>query len=808
MARVFGIKFYSVLDRGSQFRVESMLLRLSKAQNYLLLSISPQQRAKQAAMECLPLILEPISNFYTEPVVVLDFQSLYPSMMIAYNICYSTCLGRVPMQSKKTNAAGETKATTSTSAPTSATTTPQRQHPNQQPHQVRHLPSSQTSETSQQSQQSIIDSPIPVRLPAPTLNQPLPTRVDEMNSSPSPSDFFPPPMTSPVHKLGGTVLPRSSSLLGELNAADSLWVASNGCMFTKPAVRQGVLPRMLKEILATRVMVKASMKREEVGRHRGLHRLLNARQHGLKLISNVTYGYTAAGFSGRMPCAEIADSIVQTARDTLERAIQLVENHPRWKARVVYGDTDSLFVLLQGRSKEEAFQIGREIAHEVTQANPKPVKLQLEKVYLPCMLLSKKRYVGYKYESPDQTKPSLDAKGIEMVRRDGCPAVVKTMESVIRILFETRDLSLIRTYLDRQWSKVWSGRVSLQDFIFAKEVRLGNYTHPPLGAVLSHRLMACDLRATPLHGERVPYVIVDGEPHSRLVDRVQHPLAVILRPDMFRLGAVYYIEVVINRPLQRLLELVGVDLTQWYTQWSKPRRQPLAAPLEGPIVRKQIGPIVAGKLNHSHKNASSTSSSSSSRPPLPPSRTRLGLPAPTGDARIDRDGTTTLYTIRRTIDQYYRSQHCASKGCQEMTVNQPFCARCQEATLFSLGKSVGGSELGDLTRLARGSRLRHECLERLYQAERVYHSSLATCRACVGDGRMMGSCGGGPSLIVGPIQVGLTSSITLQQSGPHQTVPCTSLDCPNQFTRQKRWQALKQAQEWLEFSAEREKMQH
>ena len=97
--------------------------------------------------------------------------------------------------------------------------------------------------------------------------------------------------------------------------------------------------------------------------------MLDARQLGLKLIANVTYGYTAASYSGRMPCVEvgkegrvrgrgggrkkeffflclpvcllqIADSIVGKGRETLERAIRLVNSTPEWRAKVVYGDTD------------------------------------------------------------------------------------------------------------------------------------------------------------------------------------------------------------------------------------------------------------------------------------------------------------------------------------------------------------------------------------------------------------------------------------------------------------------------------------
>lgn len=479
LARVFGIDFFSVLSRGSQYRVESMLLRLAHTQNFLAISPGSQQVASQPAMECLPLVMEPESRFYADPVVVLDFQSLYPSMIIAYNLCFSTCLGKV-----------------------------------------------------------------------------TPSKANTLGvSSYSPDPYV-------LQSVKNEIL-----------------LTPNGVMYVSPKVRTGILPRLLEEILSTRIMVKQAMKRL-LPSQQVLHRIFNARQLALKLIANVTYGYTAAGFSGRMPCAEIADSIVQCGRSTLEKAISFVNAHDKWKAKVIYGDTDSLFVLLKGRTVKESFQIGYEIASAITAMNPNPVTLKMEKVYHPCFLLTKKRYVGYSYESPEQTEPVFDAKGIETVRRDTCEAVAKMMEKSLRLFFEHQDISEVKAYLQRQWSRISSGRVSLKDFVFAKEVRLGTYSTRgsllPPAAIVATKAMRADPRAEPRYAERIPYVVIHGEPGARLIDMVVDPMELLAIDSPFRLNDLYYINKQIIPALQRVFGLVGANLNQWLIEMPRPVRETFA----------------------------------------------------------------------------------------------------------------------------------------------------------------------------------------------------------------------------------------
>ena len=44
------------------------------------------------ALSATPLVAEPRSGYYEYPMLVFDFASLYPSIIAAYNMCYSTVL--------------------------------------------------------------------------------------------------------------------------------------------------------------------------------------------------------------------------------------------------------------------------------------------------------------------------------------------------------------------------------------------------------------------------------------------------------------------------------------------------------------------------------------------------------------------------------------------------------------------------------------------------------------------------------------------------------------------------------------------
>uniref|UniRef100_A0A8H8CPU2 DNA-directed DNA polymerase n=1 Tax=Psilocybe cubensis TaxID=181762 RepID=A0A8H8CPU2_PSICU len=195
--------------------------------------------------------------------------------------------------------------------------------------------------------------------------------------------------------------------------------------------------------------------------------------------------------------------------------------------------------------------------------------------------MAKKRYVGFKYENIDDAEPTFDAKGIETVRRDSVNAQRKMVETCLKILFRTQDLSKVKDYCCRSWTKLLENKASVYDFIFAKEVKMGTYSDrgpPPPGAVVAARRMVFDSSNEPQYGDRIPYVIVQNMQHGpRLVDKAMDPLEFMNHSEL-RLDAMYYINRVLIPPLERIFNLVGADVKQWFNEMPKHATLELVSP--------------------------------------------------------------------------------------------------------------------------------------------------------------------------------------------------------------------------------------
>jgi len=246
-------------------------------------------------------------------------------------------------------------------------------------------------------------------------------------------------------------------------------------------------------------------------------------------------------------------------------------------AEVIYGDTDSLFIKMPGRSYKEAFEFGEKFCMAVTSLNPPPVNLKLEKVYLGSIMQTMKRYCGMKYDSKYQKKPTFEAKGLETIRRDQCALTQKVLKNALITLFK-HGIEAVKEYLFRQWSLIFAGELPVSDFILTGRVR-SKYRggkEGPVQAVLSRRLGEADPGRVIKHKERLSYVIVATPGVTfRLKDCVLTPQELLERWDAYKIHSGYYIEKHVNAALQRCLGLPPhkVTVSDWFALCPKPRRR-------------------------------------------------------------------------------------------------------------------------------------------------------------------------------------------------------------------------------------------
>ncbi|KAL9077613.1 MAG: hypothetical protein Q9157_003283 [Trypethelium eluteriae] len=93
MARVTGVPFNYLLARGQQVRFISQLFRKALEQQLVIPHFHRSDSSTDEQYEGATVI-EPVRGYYDVPVATLDFASLYPSIMQAHNLCYTTLLNK------------------------------------------------------------------------------------------------------------------------------------------------------------------------------------------------------------------------------------------------------------------------------------------------------------------------------------------------------------------------------------------------------------------------------------------------------------------------------------------------------------------------------------------------------------------------------------------------------------------------------------------------------------------------------------------------------------------------------------------
>nr|WEG71981.1 DNA polymerase catalytic subunit [Murid betaherpesvirus 2] len=223
--------------------------------------------------------------------------------------------------------------------------------------------------------------------------------------------------------------------------------------FVREHVRRSLLAELLVRWLKQRKLVRDAMKACGDEKQR---MFMDKQQLALKVTCNAFYGFTGVA-AGMLPCLPIAASITKIGRDMLLATSAYMERHcndveflvsevgvPReavdrdaLRVKIVYGDTDSVFVGFRGIGREVLVKVAGKLAAAVTRDLFRdPVRLEFEKMFVSLMMICKKRYIGKVYG-----ENKLCMKGVDLVRRTACAFVRSIVSEVVDVIFHDEAVS-------------------------------------------------------------------------------------------------------------------------------------------------------------------------------------------------------------------------------------------------------------------------------------------------------------------------------------------------------------------------------
>ena len=298
----------------------------------------------------------------------------------------------------------------------------------------------------------------------------------------------------------------------------------------------GIYRKVLLDLIKVRDEIRSKMKK--VASESVEYRVLDARQKAVKVITNASYGY--AGWIGaRWYVKPVAEAATAWGRHTILMATKMAE---KAGLKVVYGDTDSLFIKHEHEKIEKlSKEIGKKLGLEI-----KPSKIYVRIFFTEA----KKRYAGL---LPDGR---LDIVGLEVVRGDWAAIAKKVQEKVLEIILKEQSPKKAAKFVQQFIYELWQRRVPYRDLIIWKTL-----TKPVEEYVVktSHVEVAKMLREKGWKltvGDKIGYIVVVGS--GRLYERV--------KPHMFasydEVDIEYYVSKQVVPAATRVLESFGITEEQ------------------------------------------------------------------------------------------------------------------------------------------------------------------------------------------------------------------------------------------------------
>jgi len=221
--------------------------------------------------------------------------------------------------------------------------------------------------------------------------------------------------------------------------------------------QKGLFPEILASMLKKRLVLKKEYKRKK--KEEGIDdKILFAKQWALKIILNSVYGYLAYA-RARWYSRECASATTALARGYIQATIKKAEDEG---FKVLYGDTDSTFLLMNKKNKKDV----EEFSEKVNKELPEGMELEIDGFYKRGIFVTKKEggAAKKKYALIDE-KGNLKIVGFEYVRRDWCNAAKDTQKKVIELVLNEGKPERAITFVKQMLADLKEGKVAKKDLV-------------------------------------------------------------------------------------------------------------------------------------------------------------------------------------------------------------------------------------------------------------------------------------------------------------------------------------------------------